>query len=89
MLPDSLTDALTQASSATALALQGIGGRYLVTFFLLCTLTAEVVELYLTVHCAELKCSATQVEVLIPEFWDPAAGAVFTGLFLDCAVLVC
>ncbi|KAK9809687.1 hypothetical protein WJX73_005025 [Symbiochloris irregularis] len=47
VLPDSLTDALTQASTATASALQGIGGRYL-------------------------------VEVLIPEFWDPAAGAVFT-----------
>lgn len=47
VLPDSLTDALTQASESTVLALQGVGGRYL-------------------------------VEVLIPEFWDPAAGAVFS-----------
>ncbi|MCJ1467936.1 hypothetical protein MMC07_006561 [Pseudocyphellaria aurata] len=68
VLPDSLTDALTQASESTVLALQGIGGRYLVITW---PVTADA-------FCFHNQVTVLQVEVLIPEFWDPAAGAVFS-----------
>ena len=82
VLPDSLTDALTQASISTVTALQGIGGRYLV-----CKQRAKLMPSQATYSQAftpsilqvKFFLLALQVEVLIPEFWDPAAGAVFSG----------
>lgn len=84
MLPDSLTDAIAQASESTVTAMEAGSDRIVVSgMHGVCSAPQES---YLShfddgSHASVLsQCLVlrnTQAEVLLGEFWDPASGAVF------------
>ncbi len=78
VLPDSLGDALSKASAATCTAIaRGGVSRCLVRF---CDLHHALhTRRTLGARLRLVARLAAQVELLLPAFWDPTSGAVFSG----------